>query len=88
MTNLCAYCGKPRTSPEGWHDCPGARDAHAHLDQVIEQIKRAADRPNGKPQTSREMKARADNRRAMANMLRIQGSGVRKEYDVINRTED
>lgn len=50
------------------------------LEQVIEKIKADQVKPNSTPQTSGQMRDRANRLRDMATTLKIQGIEVRNEY--------
>lgn len=38
----CPYCTQERENLDGWHDCQGARDAKARVDQHVDDLIRLA----------------------------------------------
>lgn len=55
----------------------------AHLDQTISDMRDRYEGkllPNWKPETSRQMRQRADQRRSIANQVRLTGGRTKPDY--------
>lgn len=78
MSN-CGYCKQPFDAP-GWHDCILAQNAKRRLDELIETIDRQMRQPHWRPETSAEVKAKADQQRSIATTIKFQGGEVKEDW--------
>jgi hypothetical protein len=79
----CSYCGNDRDGVEGWHGCPQSMDTKARIEERIESMTRIANNQERRkaPETSEQMRSRADQLREMANGVRLTGGITKPEYE-------
>lgn len=66
----------------GYHqNCQECREFNVNeVDRLIFDIKMQMKKPNSKPQTSMQVRSRADNLRSMATNVKLNGGEVNKDY--------
>lgn len=84
---ICAYCDAAKTY-EGWHDCPQAQSAKAHIEAEVAEIHKMFDGSEDRtPLTSDQLHERANQRRNNAQGVIQQKGEVKEWYEPLGENQ-